>query len=81
MGHFIFFSHTKIFKSGIISYFLKFIYSHVHTLGHFSPHPPSLPRRTCSALISNFVERRHKHNKKDKAFLLAELRIAMQRDS
>jgi hypothetical protein len=47
--------------------FLKFIYSHVHTLfGPFLPptHPPqpslpnlpSLPGRTCSALISNFVE-------------------------
>jgi hypothetical protein len=27
------------------------------------------------------LKRRHKHNKKDKAFLLVELRIAVQRDS
>jgi hypothetical protein len=27
------------------------------------------------------LKRRHKHNKEDKAFLLVELRIAMQRDS
>jgi hypothetical protein len=27
------------------------------------------------------LKRRHKHNKEDKAFLLAELRIAIQRDS
>jgi hypothetical protein len=27
------------------------------------------------------LKRRHKHNKKDKAFLLVELRTAIQRDS
>jgi hypothetical protein len=27
------------------------------------------------------LKRRHKHNKKDKVFLLVELRIAIQRDS
>jgi hypothetical protein len=27
------------------------------------------------------LKRRHKHNKKDKAFLLVDLRIAIQRDS
>jgi hypothetical protein len=47
-------------------FFLLFIYSHVHTLfGSFlllapastlSPHPPSLPGRTCSALFSSSVE-------------------------
>jgi hypothetical protein len=46
-------------------FFLLFIYSYVHTLGHFSPlppipslslPPPSIPGRTCSALFSNFVD-------------------------
>jgi hypothetical protein len=27
------------------------------------------------------LKRRHKHNKRDKAFLLVEIRIAIQRDS
>jgi hypothetical protein len=59
-------------------------------LGHFSPlspatsfsaPPTSLPGRTCSALISNFVEEKTNNNKKDKAFLLVKIRIAMQRDT
>jgi hypothetical protein len=45
--------------------FLLFIYSYVHTLGHFSPLPltpslsspcPSLLGKTYSSLFSNFVE-------------------------
>jgi hypothetical protein len=69
-----------------ITFFI--IYSHVHTyfgsflpaasLPHPLPIPTSLPGRTCSALTSNFVE---EHNKKGKAFLLVEFRIATQRDS
>jgi hypothetical protein len=47
----------------------------------FSPHPTSLPGRICSALISNFVEEKTSNNKEDKAFLLVEIRIAIQRDS
>jgi hypothetical protein len=48
-----------------ICLFYSFIHMCVHCLGHFSPLPPaptlssptpSLPGRTCSALISNFVE-------------------------
>jgi hypothetical protein len=58
-------------------------------LGHYStpltptlsPLPQSVPGRSCSALIANFVEEKHEHNKEDKAFLLVELRIAIQRDS
>jgi hypothetical protein len=70
--------------------FLLFIYSDVHTLfGPFLPpascpllfpSTPSLPGRTCSALLSNFVED-IRNNKKDIAFLLVEIRIAIQRDS
>jgi hypothetical protein len=40
-----------------------------------------LPGRTCSALFSNFVEEDISNNKKDKAFLLVEIRIAIQKDS
>jgi hypothetical protein len=70
--------------------FYSFIHMCIHCLGHFSflppnpilcPPPPSLPGRTCSSLISNFLKRRHKHNKKDKVFLPAELRIAVQGNS
>jgi hypothetical protein len=59
-------------------------------LGHFSPlspspslspSTPSLPGRTCSALFSNFVEEKTNNNKKDREFLLVEIRIAAQRDS
>jgi hypothetical protein len=58
-------------------------------LGHFSPLPPtpslsphpSLPGRNCSALISNFVGESINNNKKDNAFLLVEIRIAIQGDS
>jgi hypothetical protein len=62
-----------------------FIYSHVHTLfGSFfspaPPHPAPFPGRTCSARFSNVVEDLS-NNKKDKAFLLLEIKIAIQRDS
>jgi hypothetical protein len=60
-------------------------------LCHFFPLPPCtllflptltpLPGRTCSALFSNFVEEKTSNNKKDNAFLLVEIRIAIQRDS
>jgi hypothetical protein len=61
----------------------------MHTLGHFSTldpsfsyaPPPSVPGKSCSTLITNFVEKLHKHNKEDKAFLLLELRIPIQRES
>jgi hypothetical protein len=47
------------------------------------PYPPSLPSRNYSALISNFVEDKKdiSINKKEKVFLLVELRIAIWRDS
>jgi hypothetical protein len=53
-----------IYFTSFSELFFLFIYSHVHTLfGPFlppapslCPHPASLPGRTCSALISNFVE-------------------------
>jgi hypothetical protein len=73
-----------------VFFFFKFvfIYSHVHTLFE-SPHllslplhTPSLPGRICSVHTSNFVgEKKKSNNKRDKAFLLLEVRIAIQRDS
>jgi hypothetical protein len=57
----------------------------VHTLFgsflHPAPLPSAVPGRSCSALITDFVKKGHKHNKRDKAFLLGELRIGIQRDS
>jgi hypothetical protein len=46
------------------NFFYSFIHMCIHCLGHFSPLPPTslspslplLPGKTCSALISNFVE-------------------------
>jgi hypothetical protein len=46
--------------------------------------PSSVSGRSCSTLVTNFcdwLKKRHKHNKKDKALLLVELRIAIQKDS
>jgi hypothetical protein len=42
---------------------------------------PSHFQANYSALISNFVEESINNNKKDKAFLLLEIRIAIQGDS
>jgi hypothetical protein len=58
---------TKIGSSfrGVKDNFLKnysFIHVCIHCLGHFFPllpsslPPPSVPGRSCSALITNFVE-------------------------
>jgi hypothetical protein len=68
-------------------YFFLFIYSHVHTLfGSFLlpvPLPHPLPPFPPSVLPLSLIllKKRHKHNKEDKAFLLVELRIAIQRNS
>jgi hypothetical protein len=75
-----------------INSFLKFIYSHVHTLfASFLPPAPLLPTSPATPLCIQaepvlhlsliLLKRRHKHNKKDKVVLLVELRIAIQRDS
>jgi hypothetical protein len=70
--------------------FLKNPFIHIceHYLGHFSlpPPPPSYPPPPFQAepilpLSLIVLKRKHKHNKEEKAFLLVELRIAIQRDS
>jgi hypothetical protein len=83
------FMYTSIFNIHVLSYFIFFI--HLFTCAYIvwaisphyptpppSPHHPSLlPDRNCSAFISNFVEESINNNKKDKAFLLVEIRIAI----
>jgi hypothetical protein len=70
--------------------FYSFIHMCVYCLGHFSPLLPSLtlsppsPHFQAEPVLPLSLilwKRRHKHNKEDKAFLLVELRIAIQRDS
>jgi hypothetical protein len=47
----------------------------------FSPTPPSFQAEPVLPLSLILLKRRHKHNKEDRAFLLAELRIAIQKNS
>jgi hypothetical protein len=64
--------------------FCSFIHMCIHCLGHFSTLPSSLPHFQAGPVLSLsliLLKKRHKHNKEDKAFLLVELRIAIQRDS
>jgi hypothetical protein len=69
--------HSMFFKN-----FNSFIYMCIHCLGHFSPpFPPRFQAEPVLPLSLILLKRRHKHNKKDKAFLLVEVRITIQRDS
>jgi hypothetical protein len=68
--------------------FLLFIYSHVHTLFESFLPPAPLPHpllhfqaEPVLPLSLILLERRHKHNKEVKVFLLVELRIGIQKDS
>jgi hypothetical protein len=47
----------------------------------FLPLPPHFQAEPVLLLSLILLKRRHKNKKKDKAFLLVELRIAIQRDS
>jgi hypothetical protein len=72
-------------------YLFIFIYSHLHTLFGSFLHPAPLPHS--ASLLPQFhadpvlplslilLNKWLKHNKEEKAFLLVELRIAIQRDS
>jgi hypothetical protein len=80
-------------KSSFLYYLFiyLFIYLHVHTLfGSFLHHAPPAPRAPAPPQFQAgpilplwliLLKKRHKHNKKDKVFLLLELRIAIQKDS
>jgi hypothetical protein len=47
----------------------------------FPPSPPQFQEGPVLPLSLILLKKRHKYNKKDKAFLLVELRIAIQRNS
>jgi hypothetical protein len=47
----------------------------------FPPFPPQFQASPVLPLWLILLKKRHMHNKKDKAFLLVELRIAIQKDS
>jgi hypothetical protein len=68
----------------------SFIHMCIHCLGHFSPlfpfptlSPPSIQFQAGPVLPLSLIllKKRYKHNKEDKAFLLLELRIAIQKYS
>jgi hypothetical protein len=74
---------------GSINFFKNYSFIHMcmHCFGDFSH---SLPLSTSLLhfqaepvlpLSLILLKKRHKHNKEDKSFLLAELRITMQRES
>jgi hypothetical protein len=75
----------------LFGFFVLFIYSHVLTLFgsflhpdpllHLPPSPPQFQAGPVLPLSLILLKKGHKHNKKDKAFLLVELKIAIQRDS
>jgi hypothetical protein len=77
------------FTKSTLSYIFYSFFSHVHTLfGSFLPPTPSptlsAPRFQAEPVLPLsliLLKRRHKHNKKDIAVLLVEIRIAIQRDS
>jgi hypothetical protein len=80
----------SIVSSHVLFFFNSFIHMCIHCLGHFSPllplscspcHPPCFQAEPVLPLSLILLKRRHKHNKKDKAILLLELRVAIQRDS
>jgi hypothetical protein len=63
-----------------------FVYMCIHCLGHFStlplsPHPTQFQAGPVLPLSLILLKKGHTHNKEDKAFLLVELRVAIQRDS
>jgi hypothetical protein len=68
-------------------FYYSFIHMCIHCLVHFSPVAPPLPSLPSLAaepvlpLSLILLKRRHEHNKEDIAFLLVELRTAIQKDS
>jgi hypothetical protein len=82
---------NNLFLCVYLFIYLLFIYSHVHTLfgsflhsfplPHSYPHPSQFQAGPVLPLSLILLKKRQSHNKEDKAFLLVELRIAIQRDS
>jgi hypothetical protein len=69
---------------GCIIFFFFHLFTCAYTVWVSSPPypPPSpFPPALLSSLSLILLKKRHKHNKEDKAFLLVEYRIAIQRDS
>jgi hypothetical protein len=83
---------SLIYRHPEKGFFYLFIYSHEHTLfGSFLlppplhapllPSPPQFQAGPVLALSLILLKKRHKPNKEDKAFLLVELRIPIQKYS
>jgi hypothetical protein len=71
---------SKAFDS--FSFLYSFIHMCIHCLGHFSSPNPLTSRQNLFCPFLQFCWRVDKsNNKKDKVFLLVEIRIAIQRDS
>jgi hypothetical protein len=86
--YFAVFHESFCFSQSSFFYYYSFIHMCIHCLGHFSllplP-PPSSPPPSRQNLFCAFLQFRWRveisNNKKDIAFLLAEIRTAIQRDS
>jgi hypothetical protein len=91
----LFFNFYFLYFAGLIHiynyfFYYSFIHMCVHCLGQFSclsPHTNPLPHNhprfqaePVLPLSLILLKRRHKHNKKDKVFLLVDLRLAIQKD-
>jgi hypothetical protein len=72
-------------RSLLILFFLKFyLFTCAYIVWVISSPTPFFPLFQAEPVLSLsliLLKRRHKHNKEDKAFLLVELRIAIQKDS
>jgi hypothetical protein len=72
-----FFFYFYLFTCAYIALVISPPDPHPHSL----PSPPHFQAEPVLPLSLILLKRRHKHNEKDKAFLLVELRMTIQRDS
>jgi hypothetical protein len=70
-------------REKITFFYYDYSFAHmcIYCLGHFCPLSFSITSRQNLPLSLILLKNRHKHNKKDKAFLLVELRTAIQKYS